>query len=237
MSQFEVGQSGHELGETPLETDGAAHPARRPRPKRTRRKSGKREELLKAAVELFGSRGYEAVSLRDVTAEVGLKPPAFYNHFKSKDELLISAVLAALDMFNTEVVDKDEEHLGPVERLNELIRRHVLYQISNAAFAKANDRLIDSAILDRIGSPGAKQEIRSHMRRYLDILTEIVRDILAERSDTGLDARICALGIGTMCDNVLLWYRPSGSDSPEKVARRMSELARNMLKIGWPESA
>lgn len=205
------------------------------RPKRTRRKSGKREELLKAAVELFGSRGYEAVSLRDVTAEVGLKAPAFYNHFKSKDELLVSAVLAALDMFNSKVVDKDDRHLPPVERLNALIHRHVRYQISNASFAKANDRLIDSAMLDRIGSPGAKQEIRAHMRRYLDSLTQIVRDILAERSDSSLDARICALGIGTMCDNVLMWYRPGGSDSPDKVARRMSELARNMLKVGWAE--
>ena len=205
--------------------------AHRVRPKRTRRKSGMREELLKAAVELFGSRGYEAVSLRDITAEVGLKPPAFYNHFKSKDELLVSAVLAALDMFNSEVVDNDEADMPPVERMNALIRRHVLYQIANAAFAKANDRLIDSAMLERIGSPGAKQEIRSHMRRYLDVLTQIVRDILAGRSDNALEPRICALAIGTMCDNVLMWYRPGGSDSPEKVARRMSELARNMLKI------
>ena len=209
----------------------------RARPKRTRRKSGMREELLKAAVELFGSSGYEAVSLRDITAEVGLKPPAFYNHFKSKDELLVSAILAALDMFNSEVVDNDEQDMPPVERMNALIRRHVLYQISNAAFAKANDRLIDSAMLERIGSPGAKQEIRSHMRRYLDVLTQIVRDIVAGRPDDALEPRICALAIGTMCDNVLMWYRPGGSDSPEKVARRMSELARNMLKVGWSEGA
>jgi TetR/AcrR family transcriptional regulator, cholesterol catabolism regulator len=199
--------------------------------RRTRRKSGMREELLKASVELFGSRGYDSVSIKDVTAEVGLKAPAFYNHFKSKDDLLIAAILAALDMFNGEVVDSDDTTAEPVERLNALIRRHVLYQISNAAFAKANDRLIDSAMVDRIGVPSMKSEIRARMRRYHDRLTQIVQGILADQTATSLDPRICALAIGTMCDNVLAWYRPSGRDSPEKIARRMGELARNMLKV------
>ena len=69
----------------------------RARPKRTRRKSGMREELLKAAVELFGSRGFEAVSLRDITAEVGLKPPAY--HQITGDEEYAAAVRDALRDF------------------------------------------------------------------------------------------------------------------------------------------
>jgi len=200
------------------------------KPKRTRKKSGMREAILRVAVEQFGSRGYDAVSLRDVTAEVGLQPSALYNHFKSKERLLISAISAALETFNRQVVDKDDEQAPPVDRLNEMIRRHVLYQIENAALAKANDRLIDSAMLDRIGTPEDKNAIRASMRRYLDRLTTIIAAVLAEQPSTTLDAKICALAIGTMCDDVLAWYRPGGSDTPERLARRMSEMARNMLK-------
>ena len=202
-----------------------------PKPKATRQKSGMREAILHAAVELFGSRGYEAVSLRDVTAEVGLKPPALYNHFKSKDELLIAAISAALEAFNQIVVDADDPALPPLERLDAMVRRHVLYQIENARFAKANDRLIDSAMLDRIGRPETKRELRAMMRRYLDQLTLIISAVLTKNPTDGLDARLCALAAGTMCDRVLVWYRPGGSDSPEKLARRLAELVRNMLKI------
>lgn len=201
------------------------------RPRATRQKSGMRETLLHAAVELFGSRGYDAVSLKDLTAEVGIKPPALYNHFKSKDDLLVAAICAALEAFNREIVDQDDPTAAPLARLEAMVRRHVLYQIEHAHFAKANDRLIDSTMLDRIGRPDTKQTVRALMRRYLDRMTEIVALLLAERREAGLDPRFCALTIGTMCDRVLVWYRPSGAYSSEKVARRMTELVRNMLCI------
>lgn len=164
-------------------------------------------------------------------AEVGLKPPAFYNHFKSKEDLLEAAIKAGIENFNNNVVAEDNSDGDPVERLEGLIRRHVIYQIENANFAKANDRLIDSAMLDRVGVPGLKREIRTLMRLYFERLSEIIRAILAEQGDSTLDPRICALAIGTMCDDVLSWYRPSGADSPERLARRMCEMVRNMLRI------
>src|SRR5260370_16559297 len=44
--------------------------------------------LAEAAVELFGTRGAPATSVRDITAVCGLSPGALYNHFASKEELL-----------------------------------------------------------------------------------------------------------------------------------------------------
>lgn len=44
--------------------------------------------LAEAAIELFGSRGAPATSVREITAACGLSPGALYNHFASKDELL-----------------------------------------------------------------------------------------------------------------------------------------------------
>lgn len=203
----------------------------KPKLRATRQKSGMRESLLGAAVELFGSRGFEAVSLRDVTAEVGLKPPALYNHFKSKDELLMAAILFALEKFNSIVVDADDPNAPPRERLDAMVRRHILYQIENAPIAKANDRLIESAMLDRIGNPVVKRELRNMMRRYLDKLTLIMADVLTEQGDKVLDPRLCALAAGTMCDRVLVWYRPGGADTPERLAGRFAGLVRNMLNL------
>lgn len=202
-----------------------------PKPRRTRAKSGMRETLLQAAVELFGSRGYEAVSLRDVTAEVGLKAPALYNHFRSKDDLLIAAMTSALQAFNESVVDTDDPTAPAIERLDAMIRRHLLYQIENAPVAKANDRLLDAVMLDRIGNPEVRRTLRLMMRSYLDRMTTIITQVLAERGDITLNPRLCALAIGTMCDRVLTWYRPGGQESPQKLAQRFAALARNMLRV------
>ena len=64
----------------------------------------RREQILSAAVELFGEVGYRGTSLRDIAQRVGITHPGLLYHFHSKQELL-SAVLARRD-------DTDEHNFG-----------------------------------------------------------------------------------------------------------------------------
>lgn len=56
----------------------------------------RREQILDAALELFGQQGYRGASIRDVAAEVGLSLAGVLHYFKSKEELL-AAVLKHRD--------------------------------------------------------------------------------------------------------------------------------------------
>ncbi len=55
-----------------------------------------RERLIDAATALFYEHGFHAVGLDQVLDEVGVTKTTFYNHFESKDDLII-AVLAHKD--------------------------------------------------------------------------------------------------------------------------------------------
>lgn len=50
------------------------------------------QRLLDAAERLFGERGFEGTTLRDVAGAVGIREPGIYNHFANK-EALYCAVL------------------------------------------------------------------------------------------------------------------------------------------------
>ncbi|HEY8544697.1 MAG TPA: TetR/AcrR family transcriptional regulator [Acidimicrobiales bacterium] len=54
--------------------------------------TGTPRRLLEAAVELFALRGYFGVSVRDITAAIGVRPASLYNHYASKEELLVAAM-------------------------------------------------------------------------------------------------------------------------------------------------
>jgi AcrR family transcriptional regulator len=187
--------------------------------------------LIEAAVELFGTNGFVETSMRDLTAEVGIKAPAFYNHFKSKEEIFAEAITATLRNFNTAVIVGDDPNLPSLERLDGIVTRHVIYQIDNARIAKANDRMIESSVIEKIG-PSQRDAIRRIMRSYLDTMTDIVTRVLKEAEKDTRDARISALAIGSMCDKVLSWYRPDGKYSKQKVAAHFCKLSRAMLLGG-----
>ena len=50
--------------------------------------SGKKEEILKAALTLFAQKGFEASSIDEIGAAIKMKGPALYHYFKGKDALL-----------------------------------------------------------------------------------------------------------------------------------------------------
>ena len=46
-----------------------------------------REYILREASKLFGSRGFQGTSTRDIAAAVGVRQPSVYSHFSSKQEI------------------------------------------------------------------------------------------------------------------------------------------------------
>jgi AcrR family transcriptional regulator len=71
-----------------------------------------KQKLFETAVDLFSSRGFRGVSIRDISSVVGIKESSFYNHFKSKDEL----IEAIFEYFKTEFT----QSMPPEERLESI---------------------------------------------------------------------------------------------------------------------
>ncbi len=51
-----------------------------------------KEKIADVALRMFSERGYEAVSIRDICGEVGIKESTLYYHFKNKKDILDSLI-------------------------------------------------------------------------------------------------------------------------------------------------
>lgn len=94
---------------------------------RVQRKRGKRiQEILTAAAELFGERGYDAVSLEDVAERLDVTKGSLYYYFSSKDELGSAAIETLGNDWTTRLEELLADTEGtPAERLRVLIHAHV----------------------------------------------------------------------------------------------------------------
>lgn len=57
----------------------------------------KKEQIRKAAIELFINFGVEKVSLADISKKANVSPVTIYNHFGTKDELVRNVVISFLE--------------------------------------------------------------------------------------------------------------------------------------------
>lgn len=57
-----------------------------------------REIILQEALNLFSSKGYAAVSMRDIATAVGIRASSIYHHFSGKQELFEALVQKATDV-------------------------------------------------------------------------------------------------------------------------------------------
>ncbi len=99
-----------------------------------------KREIIEKALELFAERGYDAVSVGEIAAAVGIKAPSLYNHYKSKQaifEAIVEDTAARYerDTDNLDVhvqdVTKDFATFGhiTVQALTEKVRGIFLYSL------------------------------------------------------------------------------------------------------------
>jgi AcrR family transcriptional regulator len=86
-----------------------------------------RDQLFDAARQLIGEVGYVGMSHADLTAEVGIGRTTFYEHFSSKEDLLVQMVRRDLPPLVTELIETIDDSLPADERLCELARLMVAF--------------------------------------------------------------------------------------------------------------
>lgn len=191
---------------------------------------GKGEEtkwrILDTSITLFAERGFEACTMRDIGAAVGIKAPAIYNHYSSKEDVLAEAMEHIMGRFFWSLLGPLEEK--PVESwLKSIVRSHVAWQLEYRRLSQANDALLNAPNLKKILPPPVYQRVVGIQRGYIELLTALIH--LAAPRSAQWDVRISAFAIAAMCDRVVGWYDPKGPLEVRQVADRSWKLISRMI--------
>lgn len=83
--------------------------------------------ILKKALELFSSNGYDSVSVAEIAKAVGIKAPSLYNHYESKQAIFDAIVKDTAEQYDKYTSEVDV-HVG-----NAKIDKNVFAGITEAA--------------------------------------------------------------------------------------------------------
>ena len=82
---------------------------------------GKKKDILAASLELFATKGYDAVSVRDVSKAAGVSEAALYKHFKGKEEMALYIFRSIITEYTLRIGQIESETVGSVEKLCRIV--------------------------------------------------------------------------------------------------------------------
>ncbi|VVP86477.1 hypothetical protein PS918_02827 [Pseudomonas fluorescens] len=140
-----------------------------------------RDRLLDAAAELFATRGFQAISLRDLASRLGLHAGSLYHHIENKQSLLFELIESALSDLLLDTTRRLKGARNPGERLNRFIQSFVTFHFNE------RDRLV--LMTREFASLNEEQRVQivQLKNRYAAVLSAIVSDLRGEKSQPGDD--------------------------------------------------
>ncbi|MFC4942199.1 TetR/AcrR family transcriptional regulator [Pseudonocardia sp. GCM10023141] len=171
---------------------GGAAKAQRPRAGTAER----REEILRAAINTFGSKGYHNGSLAEVADQVGMTHAGVLHHFGSKNQLLIAA-LQYRDRMDVEHLDG--QHIPSGADLFRHLAKTAGLNADRRGIVQAYAVLTGEAVTE--GHPASewvRQRFAGLRVEIVEALCEMVREAGVEPVDEAPLDRAASAVIGVM---------------------------------------
>lgn len=180
---------------------------------RTIGSSGERtaEAIRAAGLRLIYAHGFEAMSLRQLAAEVGIQPGSLYNYFQNKQALLVEIVKNHM----VQLISGLEAALAgigdPVDRLKAFVSFHLRYHMSRKELVYIATSELRSL------EPDNRTAIVALRKTYEAILIKILADGAKIEAFKVNDPPVVAYGIMAMLTGICEWYKPGGRLTPNEL--------------------
>lgn len=176
-----------------------------------------RQRLINAGFELFSHHGFHAVGIDSILREVGVSKQTFYNHFESRDDL----VLRVLEF-------RDEWEMGVWrERLRRLAgegtreRLYALFDVLEAYFSDPEFRgciFITAAAEFVSPSDPAHQAAAAHVRALQEFICDLAEAAGAD------DPRLLAGQLTLLIEGAIVLRHVTGNTEAAGVGRHSARL-------------
>jgi AcrR family transcriptional regulator len=180
-------------------------------------------EIRTAALELFTLHGYEATTMADIGAYVGIRGPSLYKHVASKQDLLVEIMVGTMDAL---LAGHDRAIAGtddPTERLRRAVDAHVRYHARNRLEAFVGNREIRGLVEPHRGA------VLSRRADYELRFRALINDGLAAGRFRVASARLASYAILDLGMGVATWFREDGELSENEIAWQYTEFALRLV--------
>ncbi|WP_281658309.1 TetR/AcrR family transcriptional regulator [Halobacillus sp. Cin3] len=159
------------------------------------------KQIIDAAVEVIAENGYHSSQVSKIAKKAGVADGTIYLYFKNKEDILVSLFQEKMGQFIEKIEQETTSRQSADEKLHTLIHTHF------EQLAADHHLAIVTQLELRQSNKDLRQKINNVLKRYLNVIDQIVEEGVEERLfRNGLDRRLVRQMIfGMMDETVTNW--------------------------------
>ena len=200
-----------------------------------------RDEILRAAAELFMEFGYAATSIDAVAERLGATKGRIYHHYRSKADLFFDVQVAAMKRLNEQIEPIARGPGNAIERLAAMALRHAQILLTELPMQKVAVQGLERHLL---GASVAAKRLRSVVKMrdaYEQMFCEVIDEGIRAGLFVDLPAKLATKPFFGALNWATVWFSQRRLQSPEAIDDIAYTLAafalRGILKDPNHESA
>ncbi len=132
----------------------------------TKSQAARRERVIRAALDLGASGGYDAVQMRDVATSAGVALGTIYRYFSSKDHLLAAAMVEWTLDLERRVGQRPPKGDTTTERVSEVLRRATRAMEKEP---KLSEAVVTALLSPDRGAAACQEDVSASMNRIMSM--------------------------------------------------------------------
>jgi AcrR family transcriptional regulator len=118
--------------------------------------TSRQSEIINAAIKLIGEGGIQALTIKNLSGEIGVTESAIYRHFKSKTEVLSTLLQYLKSKIQSQINTVRDLNVDPLEKVKSMIFRQLSFFAENPSYATVilsdglykNDKILHEKIFE-----------------------------------------------------------------------------------------
>ena len=195
------------------------------------RRKAARDQILRAAADLFRERGYPASTVDLIATRLGMSKASLYTHFRAKEEMLAAISRETIEAFTRDLSLVLASRLPAEDKLRRVIRQHVQFVIANRSF-------LTVFFGEEANLPARfARALAAQKDRYDKGVERIVQEGIRSGVFRDVPARLVVFGLRGMMNWVHKWYNPAGRWGAEEISAAFLSLIEGGLLRRKPRGA
>lgn len=179
-----------------------------------------KRKIFETSMKLFADKGYDATSVEEITATVGVAKGTLYYHFSSKEEIFNFLVEEGMKLLHNSVEIKTEKLTSSIDK----IRAVILIQLK---VMKKYDEFITILLSQIWGNEPRHQQFRTYIYNYINVIEGFIKEGIENKTFHECDTRLVAETLfGIICPLKIYKIEKDEELENEKV---VDELMNNVI--------